>query len=87
MSNRSLVDSIKHGISEYEQGNLDLLALECLVFSAGSALEAMPYHLVQQLEEVRSDLQIERFRGEDGFVSDTAELISRLRAWLGHVPQ
>ena len=87
MSNRSLVASIENGISEYEQGNLKILALECLVVNAGSALEAMPYHLIQQFEDVRGDLQIERFRNEDGFVPDTAELITRLRIWLNHVPQ
>ena len=87
MSNRSLVASIANGISEYEQGNLKLPALECLVVNAGTALEAMSYHLIQQLEEVRGDLQIERFRSEDGFVSDTAELITKLRTWLDRVPQ
>jgi len=66
---------------------MELLALECLLVSAGSALDAMPYHLIQQFEDVRGDLQIERFRGEDGFVSDTTELIMRLRTWLDHVPQ
>ncbi|TWI46326.1 hypothetical protein IQ22_04477 [Pseudomonas duriflava] len=87
MSNRSLVASIENGISAYEQGNLELLALECLVVNAGSALEAMPYHLIQQFEEIRGDLQIDRFRSEDGFVSGTSELITRLRAWLDHVPK
>lgn len=86
MSNRSLVASIENGIAEYEQGNVEPLALECLVVSASSALEAMPYHLIQQFEEIRGDLQIERFRSEDGFVSDTDELVKRLRAWLDHVP-
>ena len=56
---------------------MELLALECLLVSAGSALDAMPYDLIQQFEDVCGDLQIERFRGEDGFVSNTTELIMR----------
>ena len=87
MSNRTLVASIENGISEFEQGNLELIALESLLVNAGSAFEAMPYCLIQQFEEILEDLQIEQFRDEDGFVSNTTELLTRLRAWLKHVPQ
>lgn len=87
MSNASLVHRI-------EQLLLSLRRQEILSSSAassfllnGQALEALPYHLVKEMEGIGMDLEIAAWHDEEGFSPNIGAVISRAEEWLAKVPR
>ncbi|MGP4726343.1 hypothetical protein [Rhizobium sp. NFACC06-2] len=87
MSNASLVQKI-------EQSLLSLCRREILPSSAassfllnGRALEALPYHLVKEMEDIGMDLEIAAWHDKEEFSPHIGPVISRAEEWLAKVPR
>lgn len=88
MSNDSLKQRILDSLNQYALGEIDL---ECLISSVklnASALEKMPYVLIQEIDDVEYHLTIAQYHEEEGFGMETEieELISVLQSCLKKVP-
>lgn len=86
MSNASLTDEIRRSIDASRQGDLPLKQLAGFLRRACTALEAMPYEQIRELDTLllRLDqcVQIE----EDGFQSDFETVVSEIEQRLPLVP-
>lgn len=87
LSNVSLVHRI-------EQSLLSLCRREILPSSAassfllnGRALEALPYHLIKEMEDIGMDLEIAAWHDEEEFSPNIRPVISRAEEWLAKVPR
>lgn len=87
MSNASLVHRI-------EQSLLSLRLREILPPSAastfllnGRALEALPYYLVKEMEDIGMDLEIATWHDEEECSPNIGTIISRAEDWMAKVPR
>lgn len=88
MSNDSLKQRIFDSLDQYALGEIDL---ECLIDSIklnASALEKMPYTLIQEIDDVAYNLTIAQYYEEEGFAvkTDIENSILVLQSCLKKVP-
>ncbi len=86
MSNRALRDRIAYVLAAYRKGETTLVELRDTLIQNGRALEAMPYHLIKQIDDLEFDLTSAQFAEDEDCVSDLSAALGELETWLSSVP-
>ena len=87
MSNSSLKNRIAEAVEKFEAGTISLPAFRSTLLSNGSALEAMPYSLIKELDHLEYLLTISQFYEEEGCECSPSEAIATVKGWLHRVPE
>lgn len=72
--------------NDFESNQLSLVALKECIELNGQALEAMPYNLIKDIDEIKYQLTQCQFAEEEGCQYSTESTISFIKDWLNHVP-
>ena len=86
MSNRTLRDRIAAALDAYRKGEAPLSALRDAVVQNGRAMEAMPYSLVKQIDDIEYALTAAQWAEEEDCLPQMGEALSELDGWLRAVP-
>ncbi|KRG73373.1 hypothetical protein ABB30_15350 [Stenotrophomonas ginsengisoli] len=86
MSNTTLKKRIVDAIDQFERGQLSLVALRSAVVDNGQALEAMPYPLIKEIDDIEYKLTLSQWYDEEGCEVSPEEALSALKSWLSRVP-
>jgi len=86
MSNRTLHGRIAQALADYRTGTIGIPALRDAVVQNGRALEAMPYALVQEIDDIEYDLTAGQFAEEENCIPNVGSALERLESWLRAVP-
>jgi len=86
MSNQSIKDRIQKALSDFESNQLSLVALKECVELNGPALEAMPYNLIKDIDEIEYQLTQCQFADEEDCEYSIESTISFIKNWLNNVP-
>lgn len=86
MSNRTLHGRIAQALTDYRIGAIGIPALRDAVVQNGHALEAMPYALVQEIDDIEYDLTAAQFAEEEDCVPNIDSAIAKLESWLNALP-
>jgi hypothetical protein len=86
MSNRTLHNRIAQALAAYRSGSIGIPALRDAVVHNGRALEAMPFALVKEIDDIEYDLTAAQFAEEEDCIADTRGTIEKLERWLNAVP-
>lgn len=87
MSNSSLIARIESVLEDVRLGRTSTKSAATSLRNNGRALEAMPYALVKELEDIALDLDIAAWADEDDCVPDLAAILTRTVSWLEQVPR
>ena len=86
MSNRTLHTHIAQALAAYRAGSIGIPALRDAVVQNGRALEAMPYALVKEIDDIEYDLTAAQFAEEEDCIPNIRGAIAKLESWLNAVP-
>ena len=86
MSNRTLHDRIAQALADYRSGTIGIPALRDAVVQNGRALEAMPYPLVKEIDDIEYDLTAAQFAEDEDCVPNMGSAIAKLESWLKALP-
>ncbi len=86
MSNQSIKGRVQKALDDFESNQLSLAALRDCIELNGNALEAMPYNLVKDIEEIEYQLTQCQFADEEGCEFSVKRTISFIENWLSNVP-
>src|SRR5690606_12281319 len=86
MSNTTLKQRIVDAIDQFERAQLSLVALRSAVVDNGQALEAMPYPLIKEIDDIEYKLTLSQWYDEEGCEVSPEEALSALKSWLSRVP-
>ena len=87
MSNQSLILRIEYALADIRHGRISARAFADTVENNGTALEAMPYALVQEMRSLTAKLHIAEWYDEDGFSPELEPLLTQTQAWLSKLPR
>lgn len=87
MSNETLVARIEVALACVRDGNMAASELAQIVRANGTALEAMPYPLVQEMRSIAMDLDIAQWYDEDGCLPDRDKVLNQTEAWVAKLPR
>jgi hypothetical protein len=86
MSNRTLHNHIAQALAAYRAGSIGIPALRDVLVQNGRALEAMPYALVKEIDDIEYDLTAAQFAEEEDCIPNIGAAIAKLESWLKTVP-
>jgi len=86
MSNRTLHNRIAQALAAYRAGSIGIPALRDAVVQNGRALEAMPYALVKENDDIEYDLTAAQFSVEEDCLPNVSGTLAKLESWLSAVP-
>ncbi|WP_157200870.1 hypothetical protein [Massilia sp. Root351] len=87
MSNPTLVARIAGGLEDVQLGKIAASTFAEIVRNNGRALEAMPYDLIKEMENLAHDFDIAQWYDEDGCLPELESVLVRTQAWLAMLPQ
>ncbi|NGZ86393.1 hypothetical protein [Duganella aceris] len=87
MSNNSLIARIQASLELLEAHQSSARVLADSIRGNGKALEAMPYVLIKEMEDMAMDLDIVQWQDEDGFLPELGPIFIRVRDWLSKLPR
>ncbi|NVD97583.1 hypothetical protein [Massilia sp. BJB1822] len=87
MSNESLISHIQASLDLVQSEQASARILADSIRGNGRALEAMPYNLIKEIENLAMDLDIAQWQDEDGFAPELAPILIRVREWLSKLPR
>jgi len=87
MSNDSLIARIHASLELVEAHQSSARTLADSIRRNGKALEAMPYALIQEIEDMAMDLDISQWHDEDRFSPELGSILLRVRDWLSKLPR
>lgn len=87
MSNESLINRIQVTLDQVQAQQASARTLADSIRGNGRALEAMPYDLIKEFENLAMDLDIAQWHDEDGFAPELAPTLIRVREWLSKLPR
>ena len=86
MSNRSIKNRIEKALFDFEAGKLNLGALKDCIELNGQALEAMPYNMIKDIDEIEYQLTQCYFADEEDTEYDIDTTILFIKNWLSKIP-
>jgi len=86
MSNRTIKERIETALIDFNEGKIDLTTLKGCIELNGQALEAMPYELIKDIDEIEYQLTQCEFADEEGCEYDVDSALSFIKTWLSKVP-
>jgi hypothetical protein len=86
VSNAGLKQRIERALLRFEQKEINARQLAEEIKVNSSALEGMPYHLVDQLSSIMHEVKRAADFDEEGFDYDLSEALRKLNAWLDAIP-
>ena len=87
MSNQTLIARIETTLNATREGSVSAGKLAEVLRLNGRGLEAIQYHLLQEMESLAMDLKIAQWHDEDGFLPDLAQALERAELWLAKLPR
>ena len=86
MSNRTLRERIVQALATYRRGDSTLADLRSAVVVNGRSMEAMPYVLVKEIDDMEYLLTVAQWTDEEGCAPDMESVLTKLDSWLNSVP-
>jgi len=86
MSNRTLHDRIVEALADYRAGSIGIPALIDAVVQNGRALEAMPFDLFKEIDDIEYDLTAAQLAEDEDCVPNIGSAIAKLESWLKALP-
>ncbi|MFO6422970.1 hypothetical protein [Motilimonas sp. KMU-193] len=87
MSNKSVLERLLVEIDEYDKNRKDRDAFAQKVYDSIEALEGIPYSVHQEGRDWQYKIETEGYFHEEGFESETQEVIPKLKEWVNELIQ
>ena len=87
MSNKTVLERLLVEIDKYSKNRKDRGAFANRVYESIEALEGIPYAVHQQGRDWQYKIETEGYFDEEGFESETQEVIPKLREWVNGLIQ
>ena len=87
MSNKTVLERLLVEIDEYDKNRRDRDAFAQRVYESIEALEGIPYSVQQQSRDWQYKIETEGYFDEEGFESETQEVILKLKEWVNGLIQ
>jgi hypothetical protein len=87
MSNQTLIDRMEVALGCVRDGNMNGSQFAQVMRLNGSALEAMPYALIQDMRSIIGELDIAQWYDEDGFLPELNIVLIKAESWLAKIPR
>ena len=86
MSNRTIKERIETALVDFNENKISLSTLKGCIELNGQALEAMPYELIRDIDEIEYQLTQCEFVDEEGCEYDIDSTLLFIKDWLSKVP-
>lgn len=87
MSNETLIARIEAALADVRSDKISARMFAEIVENNGSALEAMPYVLIQEMRRLAANLHTAEWYDEDGFSPELEPLLVQTKNWLSMLPR
>lgn len=78
---------MKNNIERFEKKEIGVSEFRNTLLENGNALEAMPYSMVKELDDLEYKLTISQFYEEEGCDISPSEAIVAVKNWVGRIPE
>ena len=87
MSNETLIARIESSLEDLRSDKISIRMFAEIVENNGSALEGMPYLLIQEMKRLVGQIHIAQWYDEDGFSPELEPLLVQTKHWLHAAPK
>jgi hypothetical protein len=87
MSNETLIARIEGSLQDLRSDKISACLFARIIESNGSALEGMPYVLIQEMKRLAGEIHIAEWYDEDGFSPELEPLLVQTEHWLSLLPR
>ena len=87
MSNETLIARIENSLEDLRSDKISIRMFAEIVENNGSALEGMPYVLIQEMRRLAGQIHIAQWYDEDGFSPELEPLLVQTKHWLSKLPR